>query len=67
MLSRFVAPYRAFLSLPDVRQTLIITFLSRMPVGMMALSMVMFLRDALGNFKLAGSMLGLYFFAAIPC
>ncbi len=64
MLSKFLSPYQAFLGLPDVRQTLIITFLSRMPVGMMALSMVMFLRDTLGNFKLAGSMLGVYFFAS---
>jgi MFS family permease len=63
MLNRLLAPYRAFLLLPDVKQTLVITFFSRLPVGMMALSMVMFLRDSLGNFKLAGTVLGVYFFA----
>jgi MFS family permease len=63
MFNRLIAPYRAFLLLPDVKQTLVITFFSRLPVGMMALSMVMFLRDSLGNFKLAGSVLGVYFFA----
>lgn len=34
-----------------------------MPVGMMGLSMVMFLRESLGDFKIAGSVLGVYFFA----
>jgi len=34
-----------------------------MPIGMMGLSMVMYLRESLGNFKIAGSVLGVYFFA----
>ena len=34
-----------------------------MPVGMMGLSMVMYLRESLGNFKVAGIVLGIYFFA----
>ena len=63
MLNRLLSPYRHFLALPDVRQTLVITFLSRMPVGMIALSMIMFLREALGNFKLAGMMLGVLYCA----
>ena len=63
MLNRLLSPYRAFLSLPDVPRTLIITFLSRMPVGMLGFAMVMFLRESLGNFKLAGSVIGVYFFA----
>ena len=63
MLNRFLNPYRAFLSLPDVPRTLAITFLSRMPVGMLGFAMVMFLRESLGNFKLAGSVIGVYFFA----
>ena len=61
--AQLYAPYRHFLSLPDVRQTLVIAFFARLPVGMMALSMVMFLRESLGNFKLAGTVLGVYFFA----
>lgn len=32
-----------------------------MPVGMMGLSMVMFLRESMGNFKIAGTVLGVYF------
>ncbi len=32
-----------------------------MPVGMMGLSMVMYLRETLGNFKIAGTVLGVYF------
>ena len=63
MLNRFLAPYRSFLALPDVPQTLVVTFLARMPVGMIALSMMMFLRDALGDFKSAGMMLGLLYVA----
>jgi len=59
----FFSPYRRFLNLPDVRSTLIIVLLSRMPVGMMGLSMVMFLRESLGSFKIAGSVLGVYFFS----
>ncbi len=63
MLNRILKPYRAFLALPDVRQTLIVTFFSRMPVGMLGFAMVMFLRESLGNFKLAGSVIGVYFIA----
>ncbi|MFM7295251.1 MAG: MFS transporter [Burkholderiales bacterium] len=63
MLNRLLKPYRAFLSQPDVPRTLLITFLSRMPVGMLGFAMVMFLRESLGNFKLAGSVIGVYFFA----
>ncbi len=61
--TRWFAPYRAFLALPDIKETLVITFFSRLPVGMMGLSMVMFLRESLGNFKLAGTVLGVYFLA----
>ncbi len=63
MLTHFLSPYRTFIALPDVRATLVITFFSRLPVGMMGLSMVMFLRESLGNFKVAGIVLGVYFFA----
>ncbi len=62
-MQKFLSPYRRFLGLPDVRATLLIALLSRMPVGMMGLSMVMYLREALGSFKIAGSVLGVYFFA----
>jgi len=35
--ARFFTPYRDFLSLPDVGTTLIIAFLSRMPIGIVGL------------------------------
>ena len=55
------APYRAFFALPDVTAMVLIAWLSRMPVGMMGLAMVMFMRDSLGDFKVAGSVVGVYF------
>lgn len=60
-VQNFFSPYRSFLNLPDVRATLVVAFFSRMPVGMMGLSMVMYLRESLGSFKIAGSVLGVYF------
>ena len=63
LISPFISPYRRFLNLPDVRATLVVAFFSRMPVGMMGLSMVMYLRESLGSFKIAGSVLGVYFFS----
>ncbi len=63
MFKRMLHPYRAFLAQPDVPRTIIITFFSRMPVGMLGFAMVMYLREALGNFKLAGSVIGAYFLA----
>ena len=57
----FLAPYRAFFSLPDVTAMVLIAWVSRMPVGMMGLAMVMFLRESLGDFKAAGSAVGVYF------
>ena len=41
----------------------IAAWLSRLPTGMMGLSMLLFLRDALGSFKLAGTAVGAYFIA----
>ena len=55
------APYRTFFALPDVTAIVLIAWLSRMPIGMMGLAMVMFMRESLGDFKLAGSVVGVYF------
>ena len=41
----------------------LIAWLSRMPVGMMGLAMLMFMRESLGDFKVAGSVVGVYFVA----
>ena len=56
-----LAPYRAFFSLPDVTAMVLIAWVSRMPVGMIGLAMLMFMREALGDFKVAGSVVGAYF------
>lgn len=41
----------------------LVAWLSRLPTGMMGLSMLLFLRDALSSFKLAGTAVGAYFIA----
>ena len=61
MLTPLFAPYRAFFRLPDVTAMVLIAWLSRMPVGMIGLAMVMFMRESLGDFKIAGSVVGAYF------
>ena len=55
--------YLVLLRKPDVAQMVVIACLSRMPMGMVGLSMLMFLREALGSFTLAGSAVGAYFVA----
>ena len=59
----FFAPYRAFFLQPDVTAMVLIAWLSRMPVGMIGLAMLMFMRESLGDFKVAGSVVGVYFVA----
>lgn len=58
--------YVEFLGRPHVARLLVVAFLARMPLGMVALAMLMFLRDVLGNFALAGTAVGINFFA-IAC
>ncbi len=41
----------------------VVAWLSRMPVGMIGLAMLMFMRESLGDFKAAGSVVGAYFVA----
>ena len=60
---QLIQPYAEFLRLPDVKRMVIAAWLSRLPTGMMGLSMLLFLRDALGSFKLAGTAVGAYFIA----
>ncbi len=61
MHARFFAPYRAFFTQPDVTAMVVVAWLSRMPVGMIGLAMLMFMRESLGDFKVAGSVVGIYF------
>ena len=60
-IARFFAPYRVFFAQPDVASMVLIAWLSRMPVGMMGLAMLMFMRESLGDFKVAGGVVGVYF------
>jgi len=57
----FLAPYAVFFRQPEIAAIVLIAWISRMPVGMMGLAMLMFLREALGDFKVAGSVVGVYF------
>ena len=50
-----------FVRQPDVARLLVVALFSRMPIGMVGFSMLMFLRDALGDFALAGSAVGINF------
>lgn len=57
------AKYQTFLRLPDVAVMALVAALARMPIGMVGLSMLMLLRQELGNFQLAASAVGAYFIA----
>lgn len=63
LIATLLAPYRHFLSLPDIPAMILCAWLSRMPVAMNGLAMLLFLREALGNFQQAGSVVGAYFVA----
>src|SRR5437868_2468884 len=53
--------YTLFLKQPHVMRLLAVALLARMPIGMVGFSMMMFLREALGNFALAGAAAGIHF------
>ena len=55
--------YLDFLGQPDVARLFVVALFARMPIGMVGFSMLMFLRDACGNFELAGSAVGAGFIA----
>lgn len=62
-MRRFATRYRDFFRLPDVATLMAVALVARMPIGMVGLSMLMFLREALGSYALAGSISGVYFVA----
>jgi MFS family permease len=62
-MNQFLSQYRDFLRLPDVARMVFSAFASRLPIGMAALAMLMFLREALGSFSQAGFAVGAYFVA----
>jgi MFS family permease len=53
--------YVEFVRRPHVGRLLVVAFFSRMPIGMVGFSMLMFLREALGNYALAGLAVGVNF------
>jgi MFS family permease len=53
--------YVEFARRPHVGRLLVVAFLSRMPIGMVGFSMLMFLRESLGNYALAGLAVGVNF------
>jgi MFS family permease len=60
-MRQFAAHYRDFFRQPDVATLMAVALFARMPIGMVGLAMLMFIRDALGSFALAGSLSGVYF------
>ncbi|HYC38638.1 MAG TPA: MFS transporter [Usitatibacter sp.] len=60
-MKSIAAKYVAFLRQPHVARLLTVGLVSRMPIGMVGFSMLMFLREALGNFALAGTAVGVCF------
>lgn len=60
-MRRFLADYAEFFRQPEVTKFAAVAFLSRMPVGMVGLAMLMMLREALGSYALAGLVCGIYF------
>ena len=62
-MHRFATQYRDFFRLPDVARLVAVAVLSRMPIGMVGLSMLMCLRESMGSYALAGSISGIYFVA----
>jgi MFS family permease len=66
-MKSIAAKYGAFVRQPDVARLLFVALLSRMPIGMVGFAMLMFLRDSLGNFALAGTAVGINFIAMAAC
>ena len=62
-MKRIARKYLEFLRQPDVAQLMTVALLARMPIGMVGFAMLMFLRESMGSFALAGSAVGFYFVA----
>lgn len=62
-MKSFSGKYTEFFRTPQVPTLMAVALFSRMPMGMVPFAMLMFLREALGSFALAGSAVGAYFVA----
>src|SRR3954471_19550614 len=60
-MKQIARKYVAFLAQPDVTRLLLVALFSRMPIGMVGFAMLMFLRESMGNFALAGPAVGINF------
>lgn len=60
-MRRIARKYVEFVRRPHVGRLLVVAFFSRMPIGMVGFSMLMFLREVLGNYALAGLAVGINF------
>lgn len=60
-MKRFARKYAEFVRQRDVVPLLAVALLSRMPVGMIGFAMLMYLREALGDFARAGAAVGIEF------
>ena len=63
-IAALAARYAALLRLPDVARILALTFVARMPVGTLTLSMLLHVRAMTGSFAVAGSTVGAYLTAS---
>jgi MFS family permease len=64
MLAQAAARYRTFLRETDVVRLLVTSFLTRLPLGTMALSMLLHVRSLTGSFATAGATVGAYLLLA---
>ena len=60
-MKQILRKYVEFVRRPDVGRLLATALVARMPVGMVGFAMLMFLREGLGNFALAGTAAGINF------
>lgn len=62
-MRRFAADYQEFFRQPGVPGLMAVALLTRMPVGMIGLALLLHLRESLGSFAIAGGVAGVYFVA----
>ncbi|MDR0587898.1 MAG: MFS transporter [Burkholderiales bacterium] len=62
-LYRVIARYQTFLNQPEVIPILVASVLSRLPIGMLSLSILIYLKDLSGSLAFAGGQVGIYMVA----
>ena len=64
MLAQAAARYRTFLREPDIVPLLVTSFLTRLPLGTLSLSLLLHVRSLTGSFATAGAAVGAYLLLA---